>query len=168
MLGEFVVFYEFAQIYIQMIPFSCRAADSRPYGARVCPFRRGGRPRPPANLATWKLWVSRQNVRPHRRGRSPDRPVHAVILLKGIELLSGKPLRISNVRRRGGGLPRPAARWRFYAFARALLPPSLREVASGVPRKPDDGRSTPSVIAASGADSSLGEGAVESLFLPGG
>ena len=51
-----------------------RAADSRPYGARVCPFRRGGRPRPPANLATWKLWVSRQNVRPHRRGRSPDRP----------------------------------------------------------------------------------------------
>ena len=40
---------------------------------------------------------------------------------------------------------------------RALLPPSLREVASGVPRKPDDGRSTPSVIAASGADSSLGE-----------
>ena len=42
----------------------------------------------------------------------------------------------------------------------ALLPPSLREVASGVPRKPDDGRSTPSVIAARGADSSLWEGAV--------
>ena len=43
------------------------------------------------------------------------------------------------------------------------MPPSLREVASGVPRKPDDGRSTPSVIAASGADSSLWEGAVISL-----
>ena len=43
------------------------------------------------------------------------------------------------------------------------MPPSLREVASGVSRKPDDGRSTPSVIAAGGADSSLREGAVISL-----
>ena len=50
-----------------------------------------------------------------------------------------------------------------YGASCALLPPSLREVASGVPRKPDDGRSTPSVIAASGADSSLREGAVISL-----
>ncbi len=35
--------------------------------------------------------------------------------------------------------------------------------AAGVSRKPDDGRSTPSVIAAGGADSSLWEGAVISL-----
>ena len=64
----------------------------------------------------------------------------------------------------GAGLAPPGVTMSVFAFARALLPPSLREVASGVSRKPDDGRSTPSVIAASGADSSLGEGAVESRF----
>ena len=131
---------------------SLRAADSRPYGIRRHPripvhlYRIAGL-RADEGIGPYDAWTYRR----HRRGGRPRPPGGTMSVLR---IRPGAFASLSE----GGGI-RP-------------LPPSAacggkregdRFSGGRSTRKPDDGRSTPSVIAASGADSSLGEGAVESL-----
>ena len=96
------------------------------------------------------MWVLRYNPRPHRRGGY--HPPGGTMSVSRI-----RPGAFASLSEGGGNRP---------------LPPSAacgdkregdRFSGGRSTRKPDDGRSTPSVIAAGGADSSLCEGAVESL-----